>query len=351
MENINLERISKLLSEKIGENIVINRIELIGSGYHSDGFKLTSSDDRSFFIKRVKSNDLGFEFPERKVSSLLVSDGMGKRSGQGVKPIGVILENENQGFVMPEINDNTKIYHIQEHIEDHKSGNKNYFELLIERKDKKYISDSDVKELEVITDLISKIHFDKHLPHDQERLKKIYNDSLRSIISNPELTLLILQTFPDDHPLLPRKKHKDHLGLMLEAVYRWEGRHDRLRNLHGDFWGSNLFFNERGVHLVDFSRIPFGDPGIDICWWVFQYLWFYYETDNKYYKDLGEKFLELYEKKSGDKEIREAIIIAAGIVGILYITPLFHPNLDMKIGERFLNNVWKILENKKFDWN
>ena len=56
--------LSKLLSKKLNKDVVVTDIMPAGSGYHSDGYKLTTNVGE-FFLKKIKSNDLGFEFPER----------------------------------------------------------------------------------------------------------------------------------------------------------------------------------------------------------------------------------------------------------------------------------------------
>jgi hypothetical protein len=79
------------LSEKLGKQIKINAIESAGSGYHSDGFHLVCDSGDEFFLKKHKSFDMGFEFPERKIASLLVSHSMANRikSNEHPKSIGL----------------------------------------------------------------------------------------------------------------------------------------------------------------------------------------------------------------------------------------------------------------------
>ena len=49
MMEINLPHLSRLLSEKLGERIEITGCEKIGSGYHSDGFKLSAANGTCYF--------------------------------------------------------------------------------------------------------------------------------------------------------------------------------------------------------------------------------------------------------------------------------------------------------------
>ncbi len=342
-----LKKLSKLISQKLNRKLTIKKIEKIGSGYHSDGFKLILENGRPLFLKKLKSYDLGFEYPERRISSLLISHSMAKRIKFSPQPIGIILENKNESFVIPEISEETRVYQVQE-LE--KEG-VDYWTLLQLKKNKKQIDGEDLQELSKIIDYITRVHNIKHPFTDKNRLRAVYNDAIRSVLTHPELTLMFLSEFPKNHPIFPLQKQREYLKLAWNLLMKWKDRCDRLTALHGDFWGANFFFKkDKSTWVIDYSRIPWGDPGIDIGWWFGQYLWFYHETKNEYFKKLGEKFLELYIQKTKDKEIIKASSLAMIFLGVIYITPRFHPDLDIKIGKRFFKNVIEIIKNNKILW-
>ena len=349
-EEISKEVFQDLLQEKFGNAFSIQSIEKTGSGYHSDGFKITTKD-QVFFMKKFKSHDLGFAYPERKVFSLLVSQAMGKRSSQKPSPLGVVLVNKKEGkkkaMILPEIRDDTEIYHIQEFA----SGGDSYYSMLQKRKEKLEVDATDHKEIDKIVSYLASLHAQKYPSSDSSRLKEMYNDGIRSVLSNPELTLMLLHDFDEHSPLLDRNAQKEYLGLMYDVIHRWKNRSDRLCALHGDFWGTNFFLREDGsTWVADYSRIPWADPGIDVGWWLAQYLWFYHETRNPYFKELGELFLQQYERKTGDKEIRSAVALAFGFLGLVYIFPKFYPQLDIELGKRFIAHVMNILDKGRFTW-
>lgn len=347
MKEINLLKLSELISQKLDKKVEFIKIEKIGSGYHSDGFKLSSKGGDTFFLKRVKSHDLGFELPERQISSLLISDGMGKRSGLSPRPVGVVIVNDDEEVIVPDIDGDLEIYHIQEFGVE----NDNYWSRLQKKKDKIKIDKEDIEELDKISDLIVKIHSTKYPSDNSERLKSVYNDGLRAVLVHPELTVMFLHDFTEKDVILPPSKQGEFVGLMLDLIHKWKNKTDRLCALHGDFWGANLFFKpDDSAWITDFSRIPWGDPGIDVGWWLSQYLWFYHETKNPYFKELGEAWLNIYEKKTGDKEIREHVCLILGLMGIIFVTPRFYPDLNVEIGERFFENIWQILKEQKFTW-
>ena len=344
--DIKISAVSSFLSQKLNEPVNILRVEKIGGGYHSDGFKVISDKGKVFFLKKLKSKDLGFEIPERRVSSLLIGHGMAKRAGKRPLPIGVILVNDNESSFIPDINEETEIYQIQEFEEG-----VDYWSKIKDKENKKELDEQDIDELNKIIDFISSVHSVKYLSKDLERLKSIYNDSLRAVLGNSELTLMLLHDFKEDHEFFPRSLQKEYLGLMYDVMHKWKDRFERLCALHGDFWGANLFFRKDGsLWVIDYSRIPWGDPGVDIGWWVSQYWVRYQITNNNYFKDLGEMFLKLYEKKTGDKEIRNSLCISLGLLALVNITPRFYPDLDKKIGKKIIEKMIICLKEGELKW-
>ncbi len=345
--DIDKNALSKALTEKLGKEIQITGIEKIGGGYHSDGYKAISTDGKTYFVKKFKSHDLGFVFPERKVFSLLLSDGMAKRAQQKPLPVGILLANKDETKIIPDITDETEIYHIQEYEPE----GTNHYTALQQRKEKRCIDEKDREEIRKIIDYIASIHAIKYPVADDGRKQEAYKDGIRSVLNSPELTLMILHDFDANNPVLDLSAQKEYLGLMYEVMHRWKNRSDRLCALHGDFWGANFFFRNDGSHwVIDYSRIPWGDPVIDVGWWLSQYLWFYFETGNEYFKELGELFLKEYEQKTNDHEIRKAVTIVLGLMGLINIFPRFYPNLDANLGKQYVAHIINILKAGEFKW-
>ncbi len=348
MNDINLDTFSKLVSEKLGKQITFSEIEKIGGGYHSDGFKLSTTDGKSFFLKYVRSHDLGFEFPERHIMSLMISNGMGQRARNNPASVGVVIQNEHEEIMLPEITDSTKVFHLQEF-----GGiGTSYSTLLNGNINKKSVDKEDKKQLNAIADKLIEIHSVKHPSKDRDKLKAVYDDGLRNMLISPELSIMVLSEFPDDYKILDLEGQKEMISLMYENIKACMGRFDRLTALHGDFWGANIFFKDDGnIFIIDFSRIPWGDPAIDVGWFITEYLWYYHSTGNKYFKDLTETWLRIYEEKSGDKELRKFMPIVIGWLGIVRIYPRWFPGHEIEIATRFINHVKDILRKKEFIWN
>jgi thiamine kinase-like enzyme len=348
MSKINLNKFSKLLSEKIGKKTIFSKIEKVGSGYHSDGFKLTASNGKKYFLKYVRSHDLGFEFPERQIMSLMTSNGMGKRTKNNPAPIGIIIQNKKEEFILPEITVDTKVYHLQEF-----AGNgTSYSSIISEKINKKVVDKEDKKQLNAIADALIKIHSVKHSSKNKKELRAIYDDSLRNMLTHPELSMTLLSDFPENHKILDINGQKEIISLMYENIKNCMGRYDRLTAIHGDFWGTNIFFKDDGkLFIIDFSRIPWGDPAIDVGWFISEFLWNYHSTKNTYFKYLIEEWFRIYERKTGDKEIRKFMPLVIGWLGIVRIFPRWFPNNDIQTAKRYIGHIKKILRKKEFIWN
>jgi hypothetical protein len=345
MEEIDLSQVSKALSAKLGSEVEITEIHKIGRGFHATGYKIVAKDGRAFFIKKVTTNTIGLEHPERKLSSLLVGHNMATRAGQKPKPIGLLIEVDGKMSAFPDIPLDTGVYHVQEFEPEGRS----YISLLEGRKDKRTLDEQDHRETSSMTDIIAAIHKIRYASDDPEQVKAMYMDGLRGELVHPELVITFMHQLDETHPIIPPNTQGKYLELYLQLIHKWKGRTERLRALHGDLWGANMFLRENGTAwIIDFSRIPWGDPGIDIGRWMGQYVWFYIITRNPYYKELGELFLKTYQEKTGDAEIREAASLGFMFVGFIY--PTYYTQEDLALRKKMFEHACEILKQGRFFW-
>lgn len=345
MENVDLQALSEAISRHLGEDIELVSIEKAGSGFHATGFKLSTSDGRFFFIKRITTNADGFEFPERKLSALALSHNMNIRSGVKPASLAVILEHNGAAYPLSPISHETIFYHLQEFS---KEGT-NYFSLLNERLTKAAVDENDRREIQSITETIGSIHSIKPPAIDEAHLRAIYMDGLRAELVHPELTLSFVHSLDEEHPVLPPSKQADFIALYMKVIHDWKGHYSRTRALHGDFWGSNLLVHkDSSISLIDFSRIPWGDPGIDIGRWMAQYVWLYLVTQNSYFKKLGELFLETYVQRTGDMEIRKALVTGY-VFPILIYASLFTDHKE-ETRKKMFEHGCEVLKKGEFFW-
>jgi len=340
------QEISEILTRKLGKKVVVRDVTLVGSGYHSDGYKITTDSEAVYFIKKIKSHDIGFEFPERKIMSLLVSHSMAKKHNIHPNSIGVVIKNDKMEF-LPEISEDTEIYQFQEYG----GVGKSYLEMLNDKANKTDLDQKDKEEIDKILDFIVPIHQTRHPSNDLKRLTALYNDWLRSVIGHPEYLLQLLQSIPDDSLLLKPSKQGEFVALMIENMHYFKNNPDRLVALHGDFWGSNVFFRKDGsIYVVDYSRMPYGDAGFDIGIWMSTYLFKYHSGNKEYFKKIGNYFLDSYIARTGDNEIIHTMVYSIGLVSVMYASTVWIPGIDSKIREAFFYHAREMLNVKKFFW-
>ncbi len=343
---IDTAQLEAILSRELGKTVSITTVEPAGKGFHSEGFRIVLTTGESFFLKKISTKRSGFEIPERRLSSLLVSDGMARRAEHGPRSLGVIVANGDQGTLLPQITEDTALYHLQEY----EALGENHWSELRNRVEKKWVDDADRKEIESIVSYLARLHTTTHPSSDKKHHADVYNASLRNALTHPELGITLLHDFNETHPLLPPSKQGSYVSSLWRLAHEWKGDGTRLRALHGDFWGGNLFFRSDGSPaVIDYSRVPWGEPGIDVAHWLSQYLRLYHETNNPYFRELGETFLTEYEKTTGDTMIRKYLALELGLMGIIYASFDMSPDLDME--RHFFATIQKILETGTFTWD
>ncbi len=349
MDKTELKKISAVVSKRLGRKIFFVSAEALKGGFQADAYKIISDDGKAFFLKKMKrSGEAGFEMPERHLLSFKVSHGMTKRSGLKPEPIGVIIARGEETVILPELDEEASLYHVQEFAD---GLGENFWDSLVARKEKKTVDEKDRKEIRAITEILVSIHNTTRPDFSQAVLKSLYNDSLQSILAHPGYFFRFLSDFGPKHPFLPRSKHGKFVELILFVIYKFENDFERLKVLHGDFWGTNIFYQPDGkVSVVDFSRIPYGEPGIDVGYFTAQFLWFYHDTGNKYFKNLGELFIHNYENQTGDRKIRQSLCLPLGLLTLLYCNQRFHPDNNSASEKSFFNAVVASLKKGKFSW-
>ncbi len=227
----------------------------------------------------------------------------------------------------------------------------NYWNALNLKKGNKKVLKEDKEETRKIAELLFAIHNTSTSLSDPILKNRMYNDGLYSVFTAQDLYFFFLHTFDKNHPFFPPSKHGKYTSEMINLFHEFKDNGNRLKPLHGDFWGTNLHKKkDESWYVVDYSRIPYGEPGVDVSAWIAQYLWLYHETGNKIYKDLGEEFLKHYEKISGDKKIRTFMSLPMGLWGLIWVNPHFYPERTGNKARLFFKTIIKIIKNKKFCW-
>lgn len=327
----------------------VTDIRTIKTGYYYNSLVTQTSDKKSFFLKETNTRRSGS--PERiirDIESRVTSHEMTNRSGMSPRSFGVMIVNPNgDTFYIPELSKLTEIYHIQEYEPEGTS----LMTILIKRRKRRRMSRKDLAEIVQIVEPAARTHSIRHTTQSSRRLRKIYNECLfEGVLAR---VMIRQQDFDDDYALLPLETRELIITSCFRLASKMRSRIKRVRALHGDFWGSNIFFRKKDgtVYFVDFGGYPWGDPGTDIGWFIGELLWLYHETGNPYYKEYGEAFLNLYEQVTGDFDIREMMCITFGLKALIKLSPRFFKSIKRKVARKFLAVVLEILITGKFCWD
>ena len=338
MHHDELQAIAKALSAHFKKTVMFTSCTAAGTGTHATGYRCTTKTGKELFIKKITADNKGLQQPSRKISALLTSHAM-----TGPEAHAVICTTKGKTTTLPDIDSTTQAYHVQTY-----HPGRTYLELLKERTKRQTLQADDRQEIKAIATFLAQLHQTPITASNEH-----YNDSLRSIIGHPELALTLLHAFPQDHPLLGPDQQGAYLHLMLKEMHRWKDHGKRLCKLHGDFWGANILVkDDKTINVIDYSRIPYGDPGIDVGWFLSHLLWKYYETNNTYYRSLGELFLKIYQEQTKDTLITKTMTLTIGLHGIIELTPLFYPNRKITARtKKYFAHITNILQRGEFAWD
>ena len=166
----------------------------------------------------------------------------------------------------------------------------------------KILTINDLKNKKILEKIASKIAYIHNLTisiSNKQHRKRFYLRSFREIFLNNENLISIYEFYC-------KKQCKNILKnkwLKLFEIYNnyiSKENIDRLSFIHWDFWYGNILFDGKEVYFIDFSRILYGEPGLDIGR-------FLGEIDFLKLKNIKNKFLEFYINFSGDKNIENYI--------------------------------------------
>ena len=291
-----MKDIKQILSDFLNEEIV--EIKKFDSWFLSEWVKIIWKD-KNYFGRCLKDNFLWYFYKNEDYYSFSVSDEMINNAKSWIKSYWV-LKYDN------------KSYHITD-----------FFEW-------KTLSLEDINENNIvkIANKIWQIHKNgnKNLQNLSEDNKKfLYNRSLREVITHPETVFStyetrIVNTKDEDF-------FKKYIWKMLDTYFKYMEKNSfhRISYLHWDFWQGNIMEDKNGnIEFIDFSRIPYGEPGIDIGRFLAQFqIDSIINVQNKERNDkLQNLFLENYIKVTKDEKILDYIKLWQLWVGFINLSPL-----------------------------
>ncbi len=317
------EKIFSEVNEKIKEIFwkPIKNWEFLGQWYISIVYKVELENWQKIVLKFINNQQVwGFEYPLEVVKSIAISDLMMQNAEKINKVKSRWVYNVGNIYV---------------HMMDFVAGRKMKLEDLL---DKSLIF--------AIASKIAHIHlYWKSITGSFEKANKkfFYKRWFREVFANNETLLSIYENryIESDYKNLWWKVFN--LILKKYNEYISKGDSDRLTILHGDFWYDNIIISQSDIYFIDFSRIPYGDPGIDVGRFIGEIFVQYIISEDKKWLNSIRLFLEKYLDITKDKQIINYIDMSVLWVIFIDSSPLVQQFLkwdNKKIGkiEKFIGS-------------
>ncbi|MDO8594143.1 MAG: phosphotransferase [bacterium] len=155
-------------------------------------------------------------------------------------------------------------------------------------------------------------------------------------------------------PFLGPLRGKRLFERIVRTIQRWLDHGERISMPHGDLQPGNILIRmeDNEVVFIDFSRFPWGEGrGFDIGWLIAEFIWEHCKDENPRHLRIAKFFLRAYEKASGDRRLRQAMLIGLGIKALvlLRLQP-GHTLMSTKKLQLFYNKILRLLERGTFVW-
>lgn len=174
-----------------------------------------------------------------------------------------------------------------------------YAQILEGNVGKKTIDEEDTKRVWQIAKLIGGVHLNK--PDNDATV--LYNESLQSLLRD---CIDYIPLF-GDHPILTAREVVMAQDVGRDKAKEFANRGNFACALHGDLWRRNIVFSdEDGLpYLVDFHyRHNWGPAGFDIGRFLMDFIRLYLLSNNIYFLDLADLFLDAYVDETRNADIR-----------------------------------------------
>ena len=180
----------------------------------------------------------------------------------------------------------------------------------------------------------------------------LYLRRVRELVGHGECIFGVCDSYPAGGPVAFER-----LRAIEERciVWRWKlrGKHDRLRQVHGDFHPWNILFREGAdFSVLDRSRGEWGEPADDVTCLAMNYLFFSLQRSGRLDGALRELWLAFwarYLERTGDAEL---LAVAAPFItfrGLVMANPLWYPVLSPAVRETLLRFIENVLDAERFE--
>ncbi len=353
-------KLKTYLSNLLGSDIKIKSVERLGEGFHGAAFSIAVIDkgkEKRYFLKTLHEQGFGHEYPADRAN--VVIRAMMDHN---------LLPNHVKVLNAGSIQKNGSLLSLGE-PED-------FFIIMEEGKGKEYWSDLDrIREYGILTkddderirtlaDYLASIHSVKY---DGGNSGYLYKRIIRDFVGHGELTMGVIDTFPDKLDFVSNKELVEVVKKMVEWWDRIKRKSNRLAVVHGDFYPGNIWFDNKNLVVFDRSRFRYGDPADDVTCLAMNFINYSIMSCGEFkdpFKKLTELFLDQYARKREDEEMFKVAPLFFGFRALVCIHPVFYSAEWMKSRgfkkeriealndskRKIINFARNVLDEKEFDF-
>jgi aminoglycoside phosphotransferase (APT) family kinase protein len=260
-------------------------------------------------LRTCKSKVGGYAYASDRLQTFAISHEMYLRANGPVKSYGVFGMTP-QGKLADNLFDmNLEYFHVQDFLK----GTSLQTEIDGFRF-QKTLSESSRERMQAVGKILAELH-NRPIPVGTDAADAVRR-SQREVFANPQITLDVLAAYPNNHHLLGTETGKyRYLEMMLRSVDIESifAENTPCVPLHGDFWGSNILIGEQGdPFLIDYSRIPYGDPAVDVGNFLGVLTFDALTYDAVSYFEAAKEFLLSYQKHRSAEDpdiLRRCVVI------------------------------------------
>ncbi len=181
----------------------------------------------------------------------------------------------------------------------------------------------------------------------------LYDRRLRDTLGMGEGIMGVLDSYPPDFRLLPRKRQRDVEQGCVALRYRLKEMPGRLRQVHGDFHPWNILFGAgTDFRLLDRSRGEWGEPADDVAALSINYVLFALLREGRFagpFAELFEAFYETYLLRAQEVDVVQALPFFYVFRGLVIASPVWYPTLPEDVRRKLLRFVETMLAVEEFE--
>jgi len=362
MIEIDKNNLKNYLSSVFGSEIKIKNIQKLGEGFHGMGFSIDTIDktgkEKRYILKTLRGEGFGQDYPADRASVLI-------RALMDYN----ILPRHVKAVDVGSVQEDEKLLSIQKpkdfFIILEEAKGKDYWTDLDNIRDKGVLKSEDIKRIKILAKYLADIHSVNYTGNNRRHL---YRRVVRDFVGHGELTMGVIDTFPDNLTFVSNSKLVEIVKKMVEWWGGIKKKDQRLTTIHGDFHPGNIWFDNNELVVLERSRFRYGEPADDTTCLTMNFINYSVMSYGDFrdpFKKLTEIFFEEYFKHRNDKEMFEVSPLFFAFRAIVCIHPIFYSREWMRSRgfnedrvkmaddskKKIINFMRNVLEEKEFQVN